>query len=350
MTNLLLAWSARWGAAAGVLVVAVLGGWLAKSVFFRRLRALAAHTATRADDVLLDATRPYWVVAALLLGALPALRLSPLPPDARLTIERFDFAALLVVITLAAARYVTLWFAPSPGSPHAVHTSLVRNAVRALVFVAGFLLVLDNAGVEIKTLLTALGVGSLAVGLALQPTLSNLFAGIHLSMAQPIRVGDFVELEDGTQGHVVDVGWRATRIRQLSNNLVVVPNARLAEMRLLNYSLPDPPQAVLVPVGVSYASDLRRVEAVTVEVARGLQRELPQADPQHEPFIRYSEFGDSAINFTAILRARSYTERWTVIHEFVMRLKECYDREGIEIPFPQRVVHAPPPPRRPEEP
>ncbi|MBZ0089596.1 MAG: mechanosensitive ion channel family protein, partial [Thermoanaerobaculia bacterium] len=180
----------------------------------------------------------------------------------------------------------------------------------------------------------------LAVGLALQPTLSNFFAGLHLSMAQPVRVGDFVELEDGTQGHVIDIGWRATRIRQLANNLVVVPNARLAEMRLVNYTLPEPAQAVLVPVGVAYDSDLERVERITVEIAREVQRSLPEADPGHEPFIRYGAFADSAISFNVILRAVSYTDRWSLVHEFVKRLQLRFAAEGIEIPFPQRVVHS----------
>jgi small-conductance mechanosensitive channel len=182
-------------------------------------------------------------------------------------------------------------------------------------------------------------VGSLAVALALHPTLSNLFAGIHLSVSKPLRVGDFVELEDGIQGHVVDIGWRATRIRQLANNLVVVPNARLSDMRLINYSLPEAPQSVLVPLGVAYGSDLRRVERVTVEVARSVQTQVPEADPTHEPFLRFHSFGASSIDCNVILRARAYTDRWPLIHEFVVRLQQRFAQEGLEIPFPQRVVH-----------
>src|SRR6185503_15507020 len=111
-----------------------------------------------------------------------------------------------------------------------VSASLTRNVLRGVILVVGALLVLDNLGIEIKPLLTALGVGSLAVALALQPTLSNLFAGLHITLSKTIRIGDFIELENGTQGFVTDIGWLATKLREGANNQVIVPNARLVEM------------------------------------------------------------------------------------------------------------------------
>lgn len=331
---------AGWGTSLAILVAGLVAGWLAKTVLFRRLRALSARTATRTDDLLLEATRRFWLPAIALLAVLPAARFAPLEADRRQVIERLALTLLLIGVTLAASRFVRLWFAAGqPGvAGQPSRPSLVQKVAQGAVLVAGFLLVLDNAGFEIKTLLTALGVGSLAVALALQPTLSNLFAGIHLSVSKPIRVGDFVELEDGLQGHVVDIGWRSTQIRQLANNLVVVPNARLSEMRLINYTLPDAPQTVLVGIGVAYGSDLRRVERVAVEVAKTVQQEVAEADPGHEPFVRFHTFNSSSIDFNVVLRARAFTDRWPLVHEFLIRLKERFDAEGIEIPFPQRVV------------
>ena len=203
----------------------------------------------------------------------------------------------------------------------------------------GALIVLSNLGIAITPLLTALGVGSLAVALALQPTLSNLFAGFQIALARQIRVGDFVELETGQQGYVTDIGWRSTQIRELPSNLVIVPNARIAEIIVRNYALPENEQSALVQVGVSYSSDLDRVEAVTIEVAREVQRTVSGALSEFEPFIRYHTFGDSAIGFSVILRVREFTDRYLVTHEFVKRLHRRYAAEGIEIPFPQRVVH-----------
>lgn len=335
-----------WSGSLAIFAVATLVGLLLRVVLFRRLRRVAARTATLADDVLMDATRSLWLPAALLVGFLAALRIAPIAPEQQLLAQRVAVSAILVLITLAASRFVGLRFAASraAGGDQPARPSLIQKIVQLAVVIAGSLLILDNAGVEITTLLTALGVGSLAVALALQPTLSNLFAGIHLSVSKPIRVGDFVELEDTIQGHVVDIGWRATTLRQLANNLVVVPNAKLVDMRLINYSLPDQPQAIVLPIGVAYGSDLRRVEQVTVEVARSVQSEVPEADPAHEPFVRYAGFGASSIDFNVILRSRSFTDRWLLIHEFLMRLKTRFDEEAIEIPFPQRVVHLRPEP------
>lgn len=330
---------ARWLLALAVLLLGLGAGWLVRLWLLGRLRTLAARTATDVDDLLLEASRGLWAPGILMLSAILALRLAPLSPDLRSALMRLALSGFLALAVVLVARFAAAALAGrrSPGVPG--RPTLLQTAARIAIFAAGSLLVLDNLGVEITSLVTALGVGSLAVGLALQPTLSNFFAGLHLSMAQPIRVGDFVELEDGTQGHVADIGWRATKLRQLANNLVIVPNSRLAEMRVINYSLPDSPQAVLVSVGVAYGSDLERVERVTVEVACEVQRELPEADPAHQPFLRYGAFGESAIEFNVILRAAAFTDRWPLIHEFVRRLDRRYRAEGIEIPFPQRVLH-----------
>lgn len=329
----------RWLGALAVLVAALVAGWFARRWLMGRLHALAAKTPSPLDELVLEATRGLWIPGFLLLGTTVASRVAPLSPELREVLHRVTLSGFLAVLVLGVSRLAAGWLRPRTAAAPGGRPSLLQTAVRLGILVAGTLLVLDNLGIEVTSLLTALGIGSLAVGLALQPTLSNFFAGIHLSMSQPLRVGDFVELEDGTQGHVVDIGWRATRIRQLANNLVVLPNARLAEMRLTNYSLPEPPQAVLVDVGVAYAEDLERTERVTVQTARDVQRSLPEADPDHEPFIRYKSFGDSAIQFTVILRATAYTDRWPLIHEFIKRLHARYRSEGIEIPFPQRVVH-----------
>jgi small-conductance mechanosensitive channel len=190
--------------------------------------------------------------------------------------------------------------------------------------------------------LTALGVGGLAVGLALQDTLANFFAGIHILTSGQVRPGDFVRLESGEEGYVVDVTWRYTTIRQLANNVTIVPNSKLASAITTNYYRPDLELAVLVPVGVSYASDLAHVENVTVDVARNVMREVPGGVAGFEPFIRYGAFGDSSITFTVIMRATEVVSQYLLRHEFIKRLHERYRREGIVIPFPMRTLELTP--------
>jgi small-conductance mechanosensitive channel len=337
-TNLALA---GWLPALAILGVGLLIGWLGRAILFRRLRRLAKQTATRVDDALLEASRGLWLPVTLFLATLAALRLSPLDDDHQLLGERVTTFLLLVTLTLGASRFVGHWFRgvepDERGLP--AQPSLISKAIKGAVIAIGGLLAMQSAGYEITPLLTALGVGSLAVGLALQPTLSNFFAGIYLSTSKPIRVGDFVELEDGTQGEVVDIGWRATKVLQLANNLAIVPNSRLGEMRILNYSQPEMAQAAVVTLGVAYGSDLAHVEQVALEVARATHGEVEQAATEHPPAVRFHTFGDSAILFNVVLRARSVEDRPALVHEFVKRIKARFDAEGIEIPFPQRVIH-----------
>lgn len=329
----------QWFPAIVAFLVAAVLGWVFRWLLERSLGRLAVRTKTQVDDVMVEAARKFWLPGIVLLAFAAAARVSPVRDDLQGLVVRVLLSGFLLVLVLAAARVVEAWIGERAREGTGPQSTLLQASARVAVLAAGLLLVLDNLGVQIAPLLTALGVGSIAVGLALQPTLSNFFAGMHLSMAKPLRVGDFIELEDGTQGHVLDIGWRATRLSQPANNLLVVPNGRLAEMRLINYSLPAGPQNIVIGLGVAYGSDLTAVERVTIDVARAIQRETPEADPDHEPFVRFHTFGDSAIAFNVILRARSYPDRFPVIHAFVKAVHARFLADGIEIPFPQRVVH-----------
>lgn len=332
-----------WVAPLAALLAALVLGVLFRVIVLRRAARFFARTETDIDDLIFESIRgqvPFWF---LLGGAVVAAHLAPVSQPTVGLVLRSAAVLLILSLSLAASSFATNFLqrraARTQGG--AAATSLSVNVVRAAILGLGGLLVLSNLGISITPLLTALGVGSLAVALALQPTLTNFFAGIHISVAKPIRVGDFVELETGTQGYVADIGWRATRIRELPNNIIVVPNSRLSDMILKNYAMPVPEQAALVQVGVAYGSDLQKVERVTCDVAHDTLTSVQGGVGEFDPFIRYHTFGDSSINFTVILRVKEFTDRYLVTHEFVKRLKQRYDQEGIEIPFPQRVVHAP---------
>ena len=216
--------------------------------------------------------------------------------------------------------------------------SLIAN-VAAGIYVLGALVVLERLGISVTPIITALGVGGLAVALALQDTLSNLFAGIRILAAGKLRPGDFVRLESGQEGHVQDITWAQTTILQQPNNLVIEPNVKLATAITVNYDLPSPDQAFTVPVSVARGSDLARVERVALEVAREVQREVEGAVSDFEPLIRFQGYGPSSVDFLAILRSARYDARFLLIHEFVRRIDARFAAEGIEIPFPVRTVH-----------
>jgi small-conductance mechanosensitive channel len=326
---------------AAVVAVGIwLVGWLLGGIVIGRVRRIARRTTTELDDVLLGAVRRLLPVAAGLVGIAAGAHQAPLSPAAlSATVRGVQVAFVLALTFLAAGLLSELVRRQAARMPGMIPAStLTQNLIRIVVVGLGLLVVAAQLGIAITPILTALGVGSLAVALALQPTLTNFFAGFHVTIARQIRVGDFVKLESGEQGYVEDIGWRSTQIRELPNNLIIVPNAKLADIVVKNYSLPETEQAALVQVGVAYASDLAQVERVTLEVARATLREVEGGVPEFEPLVRYHTFGDSSIGFTVVLRVRQFADRYLVTHQFIQRLHRRYAAEGIEIPFPQRVV------------
>jgi small-conductance mechanosensitive channel len=280
---------------------------------------------------------PWW---SLLIGAWLCAGYWPLTAEGHLLIGRAAFVLGAASATLALAALASLSVDTYAGLiSHALPvSSLTRNVAWTLIAVLGLLVILNGLGLSITPMLTALGVGGLAVALALQEPLANFFAGLFITLAGQIRVGDYVRLDTGQEGYVVDFSWRSTRLRMLANNLIVVPNAKLAQAIVVNHHLPSQDLAVLVEVGVDYASDLRHVERVVVDVGCDVMRDVTGGVPEFEPFIRYHTFGDSSINFTVILRAKEFVDQYLIKHEFVKRLHTRFNAEGIVIPFPIRTI------------
>lgn len=224
---------------------------------------------------------------------------------------------------------------------YALHSVVVRNSqgvttglVRGLVFGIGVLVLLSTLGVSVTPVLASLGVTSLAVALALQPTLENLFSGIQLLADKPFQVGDFVALESGEQGFIERIGWRSTWVRMLANNLVVIPNSKISQSRIINYNYPSPEMSVPVEVSVHYSSDLVRVQQIAREVAVHILHTVEGAQAEFEPKVNFHTFGDSGIGFTVVLRATEFAQHFTLKSEFIKALHQRFKDENICIPFP----------------
>ncbi|MGQ9498475.1 MAG: mechanosensitive ion channel family protein [Desulfotomaculales bacterium] len=327
--------------AAGYLLAGLVAGIVLEKVVIGAIARVARRTRWQGDEIVVGSLRGMVLLWTVLAALYVALLVVPVPPGLRDVAARVILVAAIfsvtVVVMRVAAGFVRLYADRAAGVLPT--TSLFVNVTRLVVLITGVLIILELLGISITPVLTALGVGGLAVALALQDTLANFFAGIHIIISRQVRVGDYVRLDTGDEGYVTDLNWRYTVIRTLGNNVVVVPNGKLASAVVTNYDLPEKELSVLVDVGVSYASDLEKVERVTVEVAREVMREVVGEIPGFEPFIRYKQFGDSSVNFTAILRAKVFADQYPLKHEFIKRLHRRYAEEGIEIPFPIRTVY-----------
>ncbi|MCX8164496.1 MAG: mechanosensitive ion channel family protein [Aquificaceae bacterium] len=215
-------------------------------------------------------------------------------------------------------------------------TSLVGQITRVVVLLLGSIIALDKVGIAVTPLITALGVGGLAVALAVRDTLENLFAGFHILATRQIKPGDYIKLQSGEEGFVEDITWRNTTIRQPANNLLIIPNSKLSTSIITNFSMPEPELNLTVPLSVSYENDLDKVEKLTLETAREVQREVDGAVPDFEPKLRFTGFGELSVSFNIILRARDVDSQNLLRHEFIKRIKRAYEREGIRMFYPNK--------------
>jgi MscS family membrane protein len=213
--------------------------------------------------------------------------------------------------------------------------SMVHTFLKIIVLILTFLYVLDLWGVQIGPFLAGLGIAGLAVALALQQTLSNIFGGISMILDKSVRVGDLVYLDAETRGKVLGIGLRSTRIRTFDNELIIVPNSQLASSKVQNIALPEPKTRVVVPFGVGYGSDIEKVKKVVLGEVKKIKGFI--GDP--EPSVRFLEMGDSSLNFKAYFYIESFENRLSALDEANTRIYNSLNKAKIEIPFPQMDVH-----------
>lgn len=313
-----------------------------RGISFRFLHRWAEKTETKLDDIIvmvLKTPSVYWCIA---LGLYTGIAISELPERYVFYLSKTIYVIVILSITVATANlagkifrnYVQKSNLPIPT------TGLAYGILKGTILALGLLVILSFLGISITPLITALGVGGLAVALALQDTLANLFAGIHILVEKSIRVGDFIKLETGQEGYVEDITWRTTRIKMLPNNMVVIPNNKLAQSIVTNYYLPEKRMSLSIPVSVSYNSDIDKLERILTEEAKKAVGEVSGLLGDPEPAVRFIPgFGESSLDFTLVCHVREFTDQFPVQHELRKRILKRFREEGIEIPFPHKVVY-----------
>ncbi|MFN2570389.1 MAG: mechanosensitive ion channel family protein [Gemmatimonadales bacterium] len=284
-------------------------------------------------DVLYAALRGPTVLWCAAAGLFLALEVLDIEGRLALGVRHTLFVLVVLSISWSFARLVgaVVGHLSRPLRGTLASATLLVNVARLVILTLGVLIILQTFGVSVTPALTALGIGGLAIGLALQDTLANFFAGIHILSSRQVRPGDYVRLASGEEGYIQDVTWRYTTIKQLSDNLTIVPNAKLAGTTLTNYYLPAMETAVLVTVTVANDSDLARVETVSLEVARTVMQQVAGGIDGFAPFLRYNGFAKPGIAFTVVLRGREIVDQHLIQHEYIKQLQQRYRTEGIQI-------------------
>ncbi|MFN6559026.1 MAG: mechanosensitive ion channel family protein [Nostoc sp. ChiSLP01] len=329
----------QWILPLGFVLAGFLAGIIGEKLIFKKLEKFVTKKRISGGNIIFNALHRMTFIWFAIGGFFWAVISSPLRPDVANLLQKILTVAFLYSVTLVLARltagFVKLLVRRTEGVP----TSLISNVAKAVVFILGTLIILQTVGVQITPIVTTLGIGGLAVGLALQDTLANLFAGFYLIISKQVRTGDYVKLDAGHEGYVTDITWRNTTIREISNNVVIVPNSKLASAIFTNYHLPAKEITLTMNVGVSYDSDLEQVERVTVEVAKEVMQEIAPNLITNEPYIRFHTFGDFSIDFTLYMRVNEFFDQRIGKHIFIKKLHRRYQEAGITIPFPIKEIY-----------
>jgi small-conductance mechanosensitive channel len=331
---------ARLGVPLLLLAGAFLGGLIVRWLLFRAIRGWAARTDSHLD-VLITQSLPI-ALWSLIFGLHIATQYSEIPrrylqyiPN---TLAVLWILSLTIAMSRLAGNLVHFYGGGVTGAKNV--TSLTQKLAQLVVVCTGLIVMLKIVfNTSLTPILTTLGVGGLAVALALQDTLSNLFAGFYVSISGLLHIGDYIKLNTGEEGYVTDINWRCTMMHGVTNNLVVIPNSKLGQAIFTNYALPDPRMQQSISIGVGYGSEVDRVEAILLDETMSAAGAIKGLLNDPAPYILFNPGpGDSALIFQINFTVGEFADQPGVQSELRKRIVKRLQREEITMPFPTRTV------------
>jgi small-conductance mechanosensitive channel len=327
-----------------IVVVILIGRWLIKLVIEKGLKRLVSLTGTTLDDAILAALLSplHWlvIVASVQYGA---DRLDFLPPD---TTESLDEATFILYFVIGVAFLVRLtseilnWYNKSfegkeEMSLAATMLPFIRRVVVILIVLIAIVSLLSRY-TDVSALLTTLGVGSLAIALAAQTALEDMFAGLLIMFDRPYLIGDRIEIQElDTWGDVIDISLRSTRIRTRDNRWVAIPNAIMGKSMIVNYTRPDTKYRIQIEIGIGYGTDVELARNTIIEAVRKVEGVLP--DQKVEAL--FLNFGESAMTFRVRWWLGSYEDTRRMFDRVNTAMYKALNGAGIVIANRQVDTH-----------
>jgi len=325
-----------------IFLLIMLAGWAARRVIVQVLSTWHKRTKSQPGMIVTEAIKAPFLIWTVILALHVALQSSQLP--ARFTAWSAKTLLVLWIISFTllcmrlAGDLVRRYGDQVPGALPV--TTLTQTLAQLAVFFLGLVLLMQEFGLRITPILTALGVGGIAVALAMQDTLSNLFAGFYVAVSGQIRLGDYIKLATGEEGYVSDIAWRSTMIRAASNNLVIIPNAKLSQTIVTNYHLPEKRMAASLQVNVAFESNIEQVERILIEVAAEGAKQIPGMVADSAPSVLLDPgFGDFWLGFSLNYQVTEFSYQGSVRSALRERILKRFAQEGIRLPYPVRKVY-----------
>ena len=337
-----------------ILAVSLIIGVVLNRMLTKKLDMKVKTTDSELMEIFLRAMKGFPIPLCFVMGLYWCVQAwEDMPKSLDIIFSCVLFAVIVFSWTRVCERtlsgFIRLKFS---GSSDMTQSTLLDTIFRVAIYASGILIVLDYFDISIAPIMAAMGVGGMAVAFGVRETLENIFSGLQLIVSKQLRVNDYIKLSTGDEGRVTDINWRyITVMPPNEGSVVVIPNKVIANAVTSNFSQPRDDIVVVVPIGVSYDSDLDLVERVTVEVARELQVKIDGYEPHFDsegvdrnklaPVVRYQAFNDSSIDFNAVMHVQTFTNQYLLKHEFIKEITKRYREEGINIPFPIRTLDLP---------
>ena len=304
---------------------------------------LTKKTKTDIDDLIVAKTNKPISFILVLIGARLAVIPHSITPSLLEIIENAISTLIVVVVTYIIIVVFDV-FISSWGKKFAAKTEskfddeivvLFQRFSKIIITLLGFIFVLDIWGVKIAPLLASLGIAGIAVAFALQNTLGNIFGGISLIVDRSITVDDFIKLDDGTEGVVMDIGIRSTKVKNRDGDLIILPNGKLSDSKIYNYHKPLPVTRVGIDFSVKYGSNSEKVKKIVMAEIKKVKHVLDEPPP----LVIFDELGDFSLKFKAFFWVTSIEKKIEAKEAAVTAIYNSLNRNKIEIPFPTRTIY-----------
>lgn len=303
---------------------------------------LTLKTKTTLDDLIIEKLNVPLTIIAGLFGVRLTLKIIPeietslffIEPLISTVIIGVVLYSLYSIINLAFFRVWTKVSKKANRDSNEALMYLLGSFLKVVIIILALLYILSIWGYQIGPWLAGLGIGGIAIAFALQSSLANVFSGISIILDKSVRVGDLVNL-GGVSGKILKIGLRSTKVQTFDNEIVIVPNSKLADENIHNIAQPDPVVRVVIPFGVEYGSSIEKVKKITLKEIKTVANIVEQP----EPIVRFIEMADSSLNFKAYFFVNSFENRFGAIDEANTKIYNALNKNKIGIPFPQMDVH-----------
>ena len=329
-----------------VVLVFIVFLFLAKTLLFFLLKIgdrVAKHTDSDVDDHILEIFRHYSGILVFFLSVEVSLNAAIFASDFVTIITQVNRSILVVICCLLLGKnllkYLIIVWAKEYGKGNKKVNdellSLLDKTAIILIYIIGIILFLKIWKVDIAPLLASLGVMGIILGFAVKDSLSNIFGGVSIMLDKSYRIGHVIKLSSGVSGTVVDIGLRSTKIRTWDNEMVVVPNASMANSEIKNYNMPNRKARKTIQIGVVYGTDPEKVKKILLKCMNSIS----DVAESPEPSVMFTEYGDFALKFDARYWVEDMSKKWPVHQELMFKINKEFNKSNIEMAFPTQTVY-----------